>query len=576
MRGDWQWLGWIAVGVGAAVLCGLARAVPLAIRRLAGRLRRRPVPVEAATDDAASEAIFDIPADSHAPVAAASTASRDSRRHLRGSTLLLAGRLLSLGVNFLVQILIIRHFSKSEFGAFAWALAVVGMGTSIALLGFNRAVARYLPIYQERGDLPSLFGTLFLASAAVFGVGLAMVAMVFGFRGVLLGQVVDDPAAVGLLLILVALIPLQALDSLFQSLLAVFARPRALFFRRHVVGPALRLGAVLAVLGLQGNVSMLAWGFLAGGVLGVLVYVGLLYRIVADLAPARTRPLRGMRMPVRELMTFGAPLMTIDLVHVLRTSFAVLLLERFCGTVEVAEFRAVVPIAGLNEMVLQSFKLLFIPVAARMFVRQEGKELARLYRHSTLWIAFLTFPVFAVTVLFAEPLTVFLFDPRYADSATVLAFLALGEYVHAVFGLNTQMLQVYRKVGFVVFANVLVGFIGVLVTLLLVPRYGAVGGAIAFCATIVAHNGIHQVGMAIATRVGLYHRPHAIAYASILAAAGVLFLLQRLWSPPLLAGLVLAAAASFVLLRVNRRPLDVERTFPELLRLPGMAVLLRS
>ena len=45
--------------------------------------------------------------------------SAATRQQIRGSSLLLTGRLLSLAVNFATQVLIVRYLSKTDFGAFA-------------------------------------------------------------------------------------------------------------------------------------------------------------------------------------------------------------------------------------------------------------------------------------------------------------------------------------------------------------------------------------------------------------------------------------------------------------------------
>jgi hypothetical protein len=46
-------------------------------------------------------------------------------RQIRGSSLLLIGRTLSMAVNFAVQVLIVRYLSKTDYGAFAYALSIV-------------------------------------------------------------------------------------------------------------------------------------------------------------------------------------------------------------------------------------------------------------------------------------------------------------------------------------------------------------------------------------------------------------------------------------------------------------------
>src|SRR3954462_1795704 len=80
-----------------------------------------------------------------------------TRRQIRGSSLLLAGRMLSLAVNFATQVLIVRYLSKADFGAFAYGLSIVSLGESLAVLGLDKAIARFLPIYEEHGAYGKLF-----------------------------------------------------------------------------------------------------------------------------------------------------------------------------------------------------------------------------------------------------------------------------------------------------------------------------------------------------------------------------------------------------------------------------------
>ena len=70
-----------------------------------------------------------------------------------------------------------------------------------------------------------------------------------------------------LLLILISLVPVQALDNLFQGMVAIFVGARAIFFRRYVLGPGLKLTAVLLVLSIQGSVQLLAACYLVAGIL---------------------------------------------------------------------------------------------------------------------------------------------------------------------------------------------------------------------------------------------------------------------------------------------------------------------
>jgi O-antigen/teichoic acid export membrane protein len=92
--------------------------------------------------------------------AAGSTAQETTRKQIRGSSLLLLGRFLSLGINFGIQVLIVRYLSKADYGAFAYALSIVSLGASIVTFGLDRSITRFIPIYEEDGEYDKLWGTI--------------------------------------------------------------------------------------------------------------------------------------------------------------------------------------------------------------------------------------------------------------------------------------------------------------------------------------------------------------------------------------------------------------------------------
>jgi O-antigen/teichoic acid export membrane protein len=497
-----------------------------------------------------------------------------TRAHIRGSSLLLGGRIVSLALNFAVQVLTVRYLSKSDYGAFAYALAFVATGASVALFGLDKAIARFAPIYHEQGRYHKLFGTLVLALTTIIGLGAAMILLVYSLQGVLRHSFVNDPLSLALLLVVIILAPLQALDSAFQGILAVFAKPKAIFFRRHILGPGLKLAAVLLVMALRGSVYLLAVGYLIGGVVGVLVYALMVYQILRDQGLWAHLDWRRITLPVREIFSFSVPLLSTDVVLILKGSMVILLLEYFRGTTGVADFRAVLPVAGLNVVVLHSFKFLFTPLAARMFARNDRQGINDLYWQTAVWIAVFSFPIFALTFSLAEPLTVLLFGGRYAESGVILALLSLGSYFNAALGFNAYTLRVYGKVAYIVVIDFLSAVIVLGLCLWLIPGYGAWGAAVAASAGLIVYNVLNHAGLLLGTGIDLFQARYLKVYGSISAAAVALFLLQRLAEPPIMVGVVLAAALSLFLIRFNRRVLDVTTMFPELGRIPLLRPLL--
>jgi O-antigen/teichoic acid export membrane protein len=497
---------------------------------------------------------------------AARAPSASSKSFIRGSSLLLVGKVLSVLVNFLVQVLAVRYLAKSDYGAFAWALSMAAMGSSIVLLGLNRTVARFASIHHERGEYDRMFGTVAFALGTVSGVGLAVVALVLGLQGLIAGQVESD-LSVGLLLILIGLTPIDALDALFETLMAVFAGARSIFFRRYVLGPGLKLAAVLLVVSVQGSVQLLAATYLTAGFLGISLYALLFWQVLARKGLLDKLDLAHLVLQPRTLLAYSLPVLTTDILLALETPMVVFFLERYRSTVEVAELRAVAPIAGLCVFVYQQWKILFKPHAARFFARGDEAGLGELYWRSAAWIAIVSFPVFALCLFLAEPVALFVCGRQYAGVGVLLAILATGKYFNAALGMNTFTLQVHARVWLIVAINALSAVLGLWLCLWLVPQHGALGGALATAAAIVIRNVMYQAGLIATTRAGVPPAPALRVYASILAAIALLGAVR--WSTHSVFVLVPAvAAASLFLPWFNRRFLDVMDTFPELARVP--------
>lgn len=491
----------------------------------------------------------------------------ETKTHIRGSSVLLFGRLLALAINTTVQVLIVRYLSKSDYGAFAYALAVVSLGTSVALLGLDKAITVFVPIYHERGDYRKLFGTLIMAVGTILSIGVTPVVVVFVLHGLLAQSLGLDTETITLVLILIILVPVQALDSLLIGMFAIFTKPRAIFFRRNLLGPVLQLCIVLLLIVSHSDVRFLAIGYLGAGVLGVVICVRMMLNTLRGQGLHRHFSFWNIEMPARPVFGFTLPLLASDLVFLLRSSLAVVLLEHLRGATDVAAFRAVFPIAAFNLMVFQSFKYLFTPAAARMFARGDQEKINHLYWQSAAWIAIISFPIFAVSFSLARPLVILLYGVRYEDSAAILALLALGHYVNAAFGFNGLTLRVFGKVRYIVCVDLIMAATSICISLPLIYWYGAMGAAISTCGVLILQNVLYQAGLRSGTRINAFERRYLRTYLTIAMGAFGLLLLQTIVSN-IYVNFALAGLMSLLVFRISSSSLDINQTFPELLRFP--------
>lgn len=492
----------------------------------------------------------------------------ESRQQFRGSFLLVAGRFAALLVNLVTQVLAIRYLIQADYGAFAFALSAVEVVGYVSVLGLNKACSRFLPIFQERGDRERALGTLVMSVTTVLGLSLAIALCLVAGREFLAEYLVSSRLSLTLLLTLIALAPIEALDFIFEAFFSAFGKVRIVFFRQYVLRPGLKLAAVVSVLMLEASVQTLAYCYLAAGAAGFLYYLPSLARVLRQQELVDRSRTRQVRLPLKEVWRFSGPLLTSHLVFLCQGSVAILFLEALSGNIAVGEFRAVLPFARLNIVVVTCFSLLFTPLACRYLSRDQEAEIDRLYWDSAAWIAVLTFPIFALTTVFSDSLTVLMLGDEYASASGVMTLLAVGFFFEATLGLSVHTLRVYARVRYIVLSDVLASLTGVALLWILIPRYGTSGAALATAAFMVVGHVLYASFAHFTTDVKtLVPRGLKIYLSTLLAVAG-LAVVHEFLRPHWVGVLPLIAVAWLGLIFANRRELAVERVCPEIARVP--------
>jgi O-antigen/teichoic acid export membrane protein len=492
----------------------------------------------------------------------------EATRHIRGSTVLFAGRMLSLAINMATQVLIVRLLSKGQYGIFAYALAFGPAIRTLISVGHHEVLTRFLSLYEERRDYNRLFGTIAMKVLTILSGALFVFVMLFALQDFLAGNAIDRPEAVALVLVLMWLAPLEAIDDVFESVFAVFSRPRAIFFRKYLLTPGIRFAFALGLLAVGGSVKLVALGYLVASVTGTVAYSIMAVRFFRRQGLLeRLRP-RSVVMPFREVYGFSVPLLTTDLIFISMNTVSVILLGHFAGVVHVADYRAVFPVARLNSLVFATFGLMFTPLATRMFARGDVAGMRDAYWHTAGWLVVFSFPVFALTAPLAEPTTLLLFGERYENAAILLAILSFGFYFNAALGYNALTLATHGKLGYVVKVNLTATVVNITLAFALIPPYGAMGVVVANATTLVLQNVLNQIGLRRHVGIPPFDRRYVRPYVVVAIVAGALAFFQLAVEPPIVVGLVVAAAGALLVFVANRDLLAIETTFPEVMRVP--------
>jgi lipopolysaccharide exporter len=302
-----------------------------------------------------------------------------------------------------VTAVLARLLSKSDFGAFAIALAVYLVVASLAELGMASAIARSA---EEPEDIAPTVASLSLLVSG--GVAIAMAVLATP-----LATVLGQPSAAPSIRIL----------SLCLFLTGVFAVPGAQLvreFRQGSIFAATVVGFLVAnplliVLALHGGgATAFAWSRVVGQLATGLVLVLACSR--------RYRP--GWRSDqVRPLLLFGLPLAMANLVNWTLLNADYLILGRLVDTARVGVYMIAFNVASWSTAILGSvLNSVVVPSFARLSADRE--RLGSALVSSAQLVAVIALPVGAITCALASPLVATVFGPTWSDSAPVLAVLA--------------------------------------------------------------------------------------------------------------------------------------------------------
>jgi PST family polysaccharide transporter len=239
---------------------------------------------------------------------------------VRGAKLAFGGVVVNRAVIFGVYIALARLISPADFGQFAAAAVVTGVGSLFAESGMMSALIR------TREGIDEAASTAFFSLAvggALLTLGAAALAPVVGlvFRSSHVG-VLSAALAGTLFLNALQVVP----DALLQR--------RFSFLRRVAVDPLSAAAFAAAAIATCANGAG-AWGLVAG------TYGSALAGVVASWSFGRFRPRRHLASIAtwRELAAFARPVLGAELLYRVATQLDVVLLGRFKGAAPLGQYK---------------------------------------------------------------------------------------------------------------------------------------------------------------------------------------------------------------------------------------------
>ncbi len=421
--------------------------------------------------------------------------AKDLRTLARGGTLNLAGAVTNGVLGFLLTVVLAQGLSSQQLGAFFVSIALFQILANTAELGADTGFVRMIARYRALGRTHDLRRTIaiglwpVLAIAAIFGVLVWVYAPELSNA---FAKQAPPRLLVPYLRILGPLVPAAAAFTVVLAATRGFGsmRPTVVLdkFVRAGMQVALELPVVLLTLG--GTAVALAWG----GPFAVCLALALVW-LFALLRKAERSKVAGdavatvvaTKALASEFWRFTAPRSFAGFFQVGILWLDTLLIGALASASNAGAYGAATRYITVGTFANLAVIQVLGPKLSELLTRHDRPGAQHVYQVATSWLMMLIWPFYLTLAVFA-PALLNILGVSSGDTQAVLVILGLTMLVATGIGPVDVVLLMGGKSSYNLINTIAALSANVALNLLLIPRLGIVGAAIAWSASILINN----------------------------------------------------------------------------------------
>jgi O-antigen/teichoic acid export membrane protein len=362
--------------------------------------------------------------------------------------------------NFLLVVIVSRHYGVEQFGLFTYVFALSELMYFVAEFGFPSVIVSEAPHFQYSRDF---YAGVFRLQIAFVAVALACVLVVQQFA---LHDTTQRIMGAAVAFYLLSQAPSRTLRSVFRS----FERTKYEAVTTLAEKTAALIVAAIAAV-LNWPLVVFAIGLALVGFVNVVMLLVVCYARFVDVIR-----IKNMRQIARIVLTAATPLGMSAMFCIVNLRIGTVILEHYRNSVEVGLFGAAQRLITPLVYIVTTLQAAVLPILARR-VTDESEGVRSSLGWLLRWILAASFLLVICLEAFGSQVIRLVFGSAYLPAGPLLHMLTVS--VPLTFLLNMASLALFleRRYRLFMIGWGLSSVVAVLVNLVLVPYYGAVGVA---------------------------------------------------------------------------------------------------
>lgn len=407
-----------------------------------------------------------------------SPANKEVVKVAKGAGTAFAGSVVGRGLWFLCQVSVARFFGAEVFGLYILGVTALKLSELVARSGLHTGAMRFISI--NRKDSPGkVKGTLTAAVSISFLAGALLGALMHGASGAIAAGIFRKPELVPFIKAFSFGVPFMAAMNVVSMASQGFHTAKYSALVKDIIQPGLNLFFVLAVyyagVGHMGAVYAFA-ASCAAAMLAGLWFTG-------RLAAAYSKGVAAV-YETGALIRYSLPLLFVGFLHFFLMWTDTIMIGMMRSSQDVGIYKAAAQIPLMLAMVLGAANSIYAPVVAELFHRGESEKMQRLFKTTTRWVYVIVLPA-SLWLAFSAREVMAVFGADFAARGVpVLLMLTGAQFINCVTGGVGYTLIMTGRQKLELGNSVALLSVNVALNLLLIPRYGIAGAAVATASSI--------------------------------------------------------------------------------------------
>lgn len=398
-----------------------------------------------------------------------------------GSSLIAIGTFISRFFEYIYK-MIVSRIGVEEFGILSLGLAVFGFISAVSYMGIPHGIRRYVPFLRGKSDFANLSGIVNFAFRFTAVSSIIFMFLAFFLAKPIAQNLFHDSRLFYLVIILFSALPFYNLKDTLIKILLGFERIRYRVLAYNIIEPASKafLAAVFIILG---------WGitgvFCAYTISMMIVFLAALFLVEFRTFPFIRSGREKTFYMTGEFFMFSLGLILSDFLILAMLWSDTILIGFMRGRYDAGIYNAAMIVASI----LMFLPELVIPAATPVIVStfaKDGSDAAKtLFRVTIKWMCAMAIPCAVFLTVFGKYLLSFLFGKQYIAGFGVLVILLMGKLFLSVSSIGNEAIMLLKKTKTIFFMSLTAVILNIGLNIILIPRIGIVGSAIATSISMV-------------------------------------------------------------------------------------------